>query len=190
MIPFWSSHNKLTDQGLKIAWFGVFVSCLGLAITDVKWFSWFGPAATAVVLFLRQRAEHLKKVDAEPRKLKPNEIAKISEALTHLPKEPLSVGFFGQDLEAEQFAIQIKATLESVGFKVVRLEGFMVFKPQFGLTITTFNSESNSATAIAIADAFTNAGHQVEMEVNPNKCDPAIALNVHGKPPMSKLRQS
>src|SRR5688572_9107498 len=123
MINFWSSTDKLTDQGLKLAWFGVFVTCLGLIVSNAKWLSWFGLAGTAVGLVLRHRAEHLKKTQSAPRKLKAGEIAKILEALAHVPKQPLSVGFFGQDLEAEQYAIQIKVALESAGFHVVRLEG-------------------------------------------------------------------
>ena len=183
MIHFWSSNDKLTDQGLKLAWFGVFVTCLGLVVPDAKWLSWFGLAGTAVGLVLRHRAEHLKKIQSAPRKLSPDEIAKISEALKGIPRQPLTVGFFGQDLEAEQYAMQIKYFLESVGFHVVRLDGFMVFKIQYGLTITAFNADGTNATAVGIRDAFISAGLQIKMEMNPNKLDPAIALNIHSKAP-------
>ena len=185
MIHFWSSNDKLTDQGLKLAWFGVFVTCLGLVVPDTKWLSWFGLAGTAVGLVLRHRAEQLKKIQSAPRKLNKDEIAKISEALVDIPKQPLTVGFFGQDLEAEQYAIQIKGLLESVGFHVARLDGFMVFKIQHGLSITAFNADSNNATVVGIRDAFMSAGLQIRMEVNPNKLDPAISLNVHSKAPPS-----
>ena len=120
-----------------------------------------------------------------------NRVAASTEtSLSRVPKQSLTVGFFGQDLEAEQYAVQIKSLLESVGFHVVRLEGFMVFKMQHGLTITAFNSDKDNATAMGIRDAFTSAGLQIKMDVNPNKLDPAIALNVHSKLPPTNEKLS
>lgn len=185
MIKFWFSNEKLTDQGLKLAWFGVFITCLGLVVPAAKWLSWFGLVGTVTGLIVRHRAERLRKLQAAPRKLSSEEIAKISEALKTVIKQPLTVGFFGQDLDAEQYAAQIKGVLELNGFQVVRLEGFMVFKMQHGLTITSFNSQADNATAVGIWNAFINAGIAMKIDVNPNKHDPAISLNVHSKPPPS-----
>jgi hypothetical protein len=186
MIKFWSSNEKLTDQGLKLAWFGVFVSFLGLIIPDMRWLSWFGLGGTIAGLILRHRAERLKKLQSAPRRLSPKQAGQILESLKHVPKLPLTVGFYGQDREAEQYAIQIKRLLESAGFHVVRQEGFIVFKLQHGLELTTFNSDSNNPAAFGIRNAFLKAGLTVRMGTNPNKMDPAISLNVHGKAPASQ----
>jgi len=183
MIRFWFSNEKLIDQGLKLAWFGVLVSFIGLIVPDMKWLSWFGLGGTVAGLILRHRAEHLKKRLAAPRTLSPEQAGKILMSLEQVPKEPMTVGFFGQDPEAEQYAIQIKTLLVSAGFTIVRLEGFMVFRLSHGLELTAYNSGSNISTATGLRDAFQNAGVPIRMETNPNKMDPAISFNVHGKPP-------
>jgi len=135
-----------------------------------------------VGLILRHRAEYLKKLQATPRELSPEQADKILRSLEQVPKERMTVGFFGQDPEAEQYALQIKTLLVSAGFTIVRLEGFMVFRLSHGLEVIAYKSDSNIPTATGICDAFQNAGVPIRMETNPNKMDPAISLNVHGKP--------
>jgi hypothetical protein len=183
MVRFWSSIDKLTGEGLKVAWFGAGVVFFGLLVPDAKWLSWFGLAATVIGLILRHRAEHLKRLQATPRTLTELQIIQILKGLEVIPKQALTVGFFGQDIEAEQFAGQIKKVLEAAGFRVVRLEGFMVFKLHHGLTITVFNSDSSIPTALGIQKAFLAAGLKINYDTNPNRMDPPIALNVHGKLP-------
>jgi hypothetical protein len=186
MIGFWCSIDRLTGEGLKVAWFGAVVVLIGLLVPDVKWLSWFGLAATVIGLILRHRAEHLKRLQATPRTLTELQTTQILGVLNNVPKQAMTVGFFGQDVEAEQFAGQIKKVLEQAGFKVVRLEGFMVFRLQYGLTITVFNSDSSIPTALGIQKAFQAGGFKIEYETNPNRMEPPIALNVHGKPPHSE----
>ena len=156
---------------------------LGLLVPDAKWMSWFGLVATVIGLILRHRAEHLKLLQGIPRTLTELQIAQILNGLKDVPKQALTVGFFGQDVEAEQFAGQIKQVLEKAGFPVVRLEGFMVFKLHYGLTITAFNSDSQNPAAIGIQEVFRSVGLEIEFESNLNRMDPPISLNVHGKPP-------
>ena len=183
MSGSWSSIQTLIAQGLKVAWFGVLVTCFGLLFPHMRWLSFLGLAATAVGLVLRHRAEHLKLLQSAPRTLRPEAVGLMIEALRRVPKQPLSVGFLGQDPEAEQYAIQIKETFQAAGFRLVGLEGFVVFKSQFGLTLTVFNSDSSNPTASGIREALTGAGLQLEVDVNPNKHDPGICLNVYAKPP-------
>jgi hypothetical protein len=183
MIRFWSSIDKLTGEGLKVAWFGAVVMLLGLLVPDAKWLSWFGLVATVSGLILRHRAEHLKLVQGIPRTLTELQTSQILNGLKDVPKQALTIGFFGQDVEAEQFAGQIKQVLEKAGFQVVRLEGFMVFKLHYGLTITAFNSDSQNLAAIGIQKVFRSVGLEIEYESNLNRMDPTISLNVHGKPP-------
>jgi len=183
MFRFWFSNEKLTDQGLKLAWFGVLVTCSGLIVTDLKWLSWLGLGGTVAGLILRHRAEHLKKLYSSPRILVTEQTDKILQSLQQVAKQPMTVGYFGQDLEAKQYATQIKNLLESAGFAIIRLEGFMVFSLSHGLELTVFSSCSDNSTAIGIRDAFQAAGVSIRMETNPNKMNPAISLNVHGKPP-------
>jgi len=183
MIRFWCSIDKLTREGLKVAWFGAVVVLIGLLVPDAKWLSWIGLAATALGLILRHRAEHLKRLQATLRRLTELQTTQILHALNDVPKQAMTVGFFGQDVEAEQFAAQIKKVLDKAGFKVVRLEGFMVFRMQYGLTITAFNSDSSIPTALGIQKAFKAAGLEIKCETNPNRIDPPIALNVHSKQP-------
>ncbi len=95
----------------------------------------------------------------------------------------MTVGFFGQDTEAEQFAVQIKALLERAGFQVVRFEGFIVFKLEHGLGIITYNDDANSPTATGIRNAFQKAGIEIKLTSIPSHMDPAISLNVHKKSP-------
>jgi hypothetical protein len=183
MTKFWSSLEKLTDEGLKLAWFGIAISCLGQVLANAKWLSWFGIGATVIALVLRHRTEHLKHLQAMPRTLTELQTTQILNGLKDVPKQALTVGFFGQDVEAEQFAGQIKQVLEKSGFPVVRLEGFMVFKLHYGLTITAFNSDSQNPAAIGIQKVFRSVGLEIEFESNLNRMDPPISLNVHGKPP-------
>lgn len=185
MVRFWSSIDKLTGEGFKVAWFGAGVVLISLLVPDSKWLSWFGLAATVAGLILRHRAEHLKRLQAIPRTLTELQTTQVLKGLEDIPKQALTVGFFGQDVEAEQFACQIKKVLETAGFTVVRLEGFMVFKINYGLTITVFNSDSSIPTAVGIQKAFQGAGLEIKYDTNPNRMDPPIALNVHGKPPHS-----
>lgn len=148
-----------------------------------KWFAGLGLCGTVVCLAVRHRSEHLKLLQGIPRTLTELQITQILNGLRDVPKQALTVGFFGQDVEAEQFAGQIKQVLESAGFTVVRLEGFMVFKLQYGLTITVFNSDSHKPTALGIQKVFQSVGLEMEYETNPNRMDPPISLNVHGKQP-------
>lgn len=187
MIRFWFSNEKLTEQGLKLAWFGVLVTCIGLVFTDLKWLSWFGLGGTIVGLILRHRVEHLKKIHSAPRKLTTEQTEAILQSLRNVSKQPMTVGYYGQDLEAKQYAEQIKTLLESAGFTIVRLEGFIVFSLSFGLEITVYKSCANEATGIGMRDAFQGAGIPVRLEKNSNNMTPAISLNVHGKPPLTEL---
>jgi hypothetical protein len=59
----------------------------------------------------------------------------------------------------------------------------MVFRLSHGLELIAYSSGSNIPAATGLRDAFQNAGIPIRMETNPNKMDPAISLNVHGKPP-------
>jgi hypothetical protein len=187
MFRFWFSNEKLTDQGLKLAWFGVLVTCIGLIVTDLKWLSWFGLGGTIVGLIVRHRAEHLKKLHSAPRIITSTQSDKILQSLQAVAKQPMTVGFFGQDLEARQYAVQIKNLLESAGFTIVRLEGFLVFSVSHGLELVSFNSVSDNPTAVGVRDAFQSAGILIRMETNSNKMNPAISLNVHGKPPPTEF---
>jgi hypothetical protein len=185
LTKFWSSLEKLTDEGLKLAWFGIAISCLGHVLANAQWLSWFGIGATVIALVLRHRTEHLKHLQAMPRTLTGLQTTQILNGLKDVPKQVLTVGFFGQDAEAEQFAGQIKKVLETAGFTVVRLEGFMVFKLDYGLTITVFNSDSNIPTALGIQKVFQSVGLEIKYDINSNRMNPSIALNVYGKPPNS-----
>ncbi len=175
--------QRLSNEGMKLAWFGVLITTLGLLLPDQRWVSFFGIGGTVVGLILRHRSEHLKALDEAPRTLSAGQERLILATLSDVPKKPMTVGFFGQDTEAEQFAVQIKALLERAGFQVVRLEGFLVLKPEHGLGIITYNDDANNPTASGISDAFEKAGMEVTLTSIPSRMDPAISLNVHKKPP-------
>ena len=185
MIKFWHSLQLLADEGLKLLWFGIGITTLGLCLPDLKWLSWFGLGATVVGAVLRHRTEKLKKIHVAPRKLKEEDIKIIRSELEKIPKQPIAVGFFGQDHEAQQYATQIKQLLEASGLLVVRLEGFLALRPSYGLSITVFNSDANNPCALGIKNAFDAAGIKLEFHSNPNKMDPSISLSVYGKPPQT-----
>ena len=63
MMSFWTSVDKATKEGFKVAWFGVAVAILGRFFPEGGWLSWFGIGTTAIGLALRQREEHHEHVD-------------------------------------------------------------------------------------------------------------------------------
>jgi len=97
----------------------------------------------------------------------------------------MTIGFYGQDAEAEHFANQFKQVFESVSFNVVRLEGFVPFKLSYGLIISVPSSESQNLTALGIHKALQSAGLEIKYMTIESKIDPPISLNIHGKPPSS-----
>lgn len=125
---------------------------------------------------LRQRADYLKRLQAEPRRLTTEQAVVIVRHLVGVPKCPVAVGLLGDDMEAKEYACQIKSTLESAGFQTVRFEGFVAFELQRGLTVTAYNSNSNNPSALGIRNAFLAAGIEVTMSTNPNRLDPTIEL--------------
>lgn len=184
MTRFWSSIQKLTDHGLKVAWFGVLIVSIGLIVPDAKWLSWCGLVGTVAGLILRHRIEHLKKLETAPRKLSSEQAGNILDALKQVPKQPLTVGFHGDDPEAKNFAIQIKGLLETAGFHVVRLEGFIVFELHHGLELVAYDLDVSNPTVLGIRDAFLDAGLAITINAVPSRMEPSISFYVHGKAPM------
>ena len=108
----------------------------------------------------------------------------LLDGLKRLPKQSMTVGFFGQDPEAKAYAAEFKNVFESAGFSVVRLEGFLVFDTAFGLEVIVYDSSAtNNEIGIGIQKAFLSAGFEVRFLTNSNKMQPAISFNVHAKPP-------
>jgi hypothetical protein len=48
MMAFWTSVDRATKEGLKVAWFGVGVAILGRFLPESGWLSWFGIGMTAI----------------------------------------------------------------------------------------------------------------------------------------------
>lgn len=182
MTSFWSSIDKLSYEGFKVAWFGIFISLLGFFFPDYKWLSLFGLGGTIIGLILRHRAEFLKKIEAAPRLVTAEQKAVILSNLKNVPKQPIAIQFFGQDLEAKGFAAQIKQLLEAADFPVGNLQGFMTFEISFGLSVVIYNSDSNNLTALGIQKALASGGLDLKMEVNSNKMTPTVQISVHSKP--------
>jgi hypothetical protein len=182
MISFWNSPDKLDREGLKIAWFGVAVVFLSLTVPNIKWLSFVGLTATVAGLILKQRATYLKKVDSSPRILSEEIEIRLSDLLKDVPKQPLTIVYFGQDLEAKQHATQIKRIFETAKFQVKNFSGCMVFEMHFGLKMTVFKKGASDSTAVAIQNAFSTVGLDVSLELNPNQMEPEIQFSVLSKP--------
>lgn len=181
MTHFWGSIDKLSKEALKVAWFGVIVGFVGLKFPELKWISWFGLATTIAGLVLKHRSEYLKKLEAAPRLFSSEQTTKILNYLENVPKQPVGILFFGQDLEAKAFAAEIKKLLETAKFPVGKLSGFMVFEINYGLSITVYNSDVTNQTALGIQKAFECAGYDMRFDLNPNKRDPMVQIAVHPK---------
>jgi hypothetical protein len=108
MISFWRSVDRLATEGLKVAWLGVGISVTTQLVDSPRWIFWIGSATTIVGLVLRQRAEHLRRVLAAPRRLLHEEKSALPTLLGQVPKAPIEVQFMGHDSETEQFANQLR----------------------------------------------------------------------------------
>ena len=183
MTSFWGSIDKLSVEAWKVTWFGVGVACFGLIFTEFKWISWFGLFATVVGLVLKHRSEFLKKIEAAPRMFTPEQKAKVLAGLEKVPRQPVAVLFFGQDLEAKAFAAEIKNLLETAQFSIGSLQGFIVFEVSYGLSMTIYNSDSSNPTALGIQKVFASAGLDLKTEVTANKMNPTVQISVHSKAP-------
>ena len=98
MMAFWNSVDKATKEGFKLAWFGVLIAILGRFLPEYGWLFWFGIGTTAIGLVLRQRGEHLKKLDDAPRKISVAEKEKLLRGLIGVPKSLVKVHFLGHEI--------------------------------------------------------------------------------------------
>jgi len=179
----WNSIERLTSSRLVVLWVEVGATIIGGIAPNASWLFWVGVAVTSVGVLLEHRAEHLKRLLSAPRRLSSEQAGRILESLEQVPKRPLTVGFLGHNPEAKQYAIQIKGLLESAGFQVARLDGFLAFELRHDLELTVYNSESNNPAVLGIRDAFLNAGLPIRIQTSPNRMEPAIMLSVHAKGP-------
>lgn len=182
MMSFWTSVDKATKEGFKVAWFGVAVAILGRFLPESGWLSWFGIGTTAIGLVLRQRGEHLKKLDAAPRKLAPVEKENLLRGLSSVPKSPVKVQFMGHDAETKQYAAQLKQSFEEAGFHVEAFCGAIAFEPLTGLFITVCEWDAHNPTALGIQNAFVSAGMAMDFKAVLKQKDRSIEISVHGKP--------
>ena len=183
MMAFWSSVDKATKEGFKVAWFGVAVAILGRFLPECGWLSWFGIGTTAIGLALRQRGEHLKKLDAAPRKITAAEKENLLRSLNGVPKSPVKVHFMGHDAETKQYASQLKQLLEEAGLHVEAFSGALALEPLTGLFITVCEWDSQNPTALGIQKAFISAGITMEFKALFKQKEPSIEICVHGKQP-------
>jgi hypothetical protein len=182
MMSFWTSVDKATKAGFKIAWFGVAVAIFGRFLPESGWLSWFGIGTTAIGLVLRQRGEHLKKFDAAPRKLTSVEKEHLLCSLGSVPKSPVKVQFLGHDAETKQYAAQLKELFEAAGFHVEAFCGAIAFEPLTGLLVTVCEWDGQNPTALGIQNAFIAAGIPMDLEAVMRQKDPTIEICVHRKP--------
>jgi hypothetical protein len=182
MMAFWTSVDRATKEGLKVAWFGVGVAILGRFLPESGWLSWFGIGTTAIGLVLRQRGEHLKKLDAAPRRITSAEKANLLRGLSGVPKSPVKVQFMGHDAETKQYAAQLKQLFEEAGFHVEASCGAIAFEPLTGLFITVCEWDAHNPTALGIQNAFVSAGMALEFKALFKQKEPSIEISVHGKP--------
>ncbi len=183
MMAFWNSVDKATKEGFKLAWFGVVAAVLGRFLPEYGWLSWFGIGTTAIGLVLRQRGEHLKKLDGAPRKISIAEKQNLLRGLHDVPKSPVKVHFMGHDPETKQFAVQIKQLLEEAGFHVEAFSGALAFEPLTGLFITVCELDSQNPTALGIQKAFISADIPTEFKALFKQKETSIEICVHGKQP-------
>ncbi len=186
MMAFWTSVDKATKEGFKVAWFGVAVAILGRFLPESGWLSWFGIGTTAIGLVLRQRGEHLKKLDAAPRKLTPVEKENLLRALSSVPKSPVKVQFMGHDAETKQYAVQLKQLFEEAGFHVEAFCGAIAFEPLTGLFIIVCEWDAHNPIALGIQNAFVSAGMAMEFKALMKQEEPSIEICVHEKPSRSQ----
>jgi ABC-type uncharacterized transport system permease subunit len=186
MISFWTSVDKATKEGFKLAWFGVAVAVLGRFLPDSGWLFWFGIGTTAIGLVLRQRGEHLKKLDAAPRKIMLAEKENLLRGLSCVPKSPVKVQFMGHDAETKQYAAQLKQLLEEAGFHVEAFCGAIAFEPLTGLFITVCEWDAHNPTALGIQNVFVSAGMAMEFKALFKQKEPSIEISVHGKPSLTE----
>lgn len=186
MISFWTSVDKATKEGFKVAWFGVAVAILGRFLPESGWLSWFGIGTTAIGLVLRQRGEHLKKLEAAPRKLTQAEKENLLHGLSGVPKSPVKVHFMGHDAETKQYAAQLKQLLEEAGFRVEAFCGAIAFEPLTGLHVTVCEWDAQNPTALGIQKTFVAAGLPMEFKALFKQKEPSIEIGVHGKPPRNQ----
>ena len=180
--PFWTSIDKLANEGFKIAWFGVAVSIIGKLWPDNGWIFWLGIAATAVGIILRQRGEYLKKLETKPRKPTSTEKENLLCRLSGVPKSAIKVHFLGHDAESKQYAIQLKDLLELAGFNVEGFCGAIAFEPLVGLFITVCDWDAQNPTAIGIKNAFDMAGIPMSINAVMHQRTSYIQICVHKKP--------
>ena len=176
MMAFWTSIDKTTKEGFKVAWFGVAVAILGRFLPESGWLSWFGIGTTAIGLVLRQRGEHLKKLEAAPRKLTQIEKENLVRGLSSVPKSPVKVHFMGHDAETKQYAAQLKQLLGEAGFEVEAFCGAVAFEPLTGLHVTVCEWDAQNPTALGIQKAFIAAACQWNLRPYSNRKSQASKL--------------
>jgi len=164
MISFWTSVDKLTNEGFKLAWFGVCISLVAWFAPDARWLSLCGLGTTAIGIVLGHRRERLKKLDAEPRWLTPEQRKTLLVNLQRVPKAPAKVQYSGHDAEAKAFAAQIKEVFVEAGLLVEQFCGAIVFDPCDGMSIILCEWDTNNQTAFGIQNAWKLAGVNIEIK--------------------------
>ncbi len=182
-MSFWTSIDKATKAGFAVAWAGVAIGVCGQLFPNSNWFSLAGIVTTSIGLALRQRLEHLRKLDSAPRKLSAEQKSVTLNALRMVPKAALKIHFLGDDAESMQFAEQLKEVFEEAGFDVQELAGAISFKPRTGLSITVCEWDAANPTALGIQSAFVVAGLKTHFDAIMKQRESSIEICVHRKPP-------